>query len=111
MDVLEKQILAVNCGIEWPCLRSCSENYDGCPEGWTKLEEMCVAPTAYAGDCDHLVNISGMLQAQKKAFGLKCAAPFPCLGNTSAHSESVIDVPESPLDGPIDSRTREVFAK
>jgi CPW-WPC domain-containing protein len=102
MDVLEKQILAENCGIEWPCLRTCSENYDGCPEGWTKLEEMCVAPPDYAGACDHLVNMSGMLAKQKKGFRLKCAAPFPCLGNISDQTETVVGVAASQPDGPID---------
>jgi len=80
MSIGQKQELAIACGIEWACKTTCAQDYSKtCPEGWTTVAGLCMAPTTYAGDCSYGIDTSGMTESQKKSFAEKCSVTFPCL--------------------------------
>ena len=68
-------LLAVRCGVQWPCENKCSEDFGlapclqlpfhastysvpsrACPDGWALFDKVCIAPAlGYTGqvNCDH----------------------------------------------------------
>merc|ERR1711997_750519 len=79
MSVGEKQVLANQCGLIWPCRISCERDYSKkCPEDWQSESNLCVAPAAYAGDCSYGVDTSDMSNEQKEAWASRCGVRWQC---------------------------------
>merc|ERR1712032_688860 len=87
---LDKYKFASDCNAPWPCetaaiKTACEQDYSrACPEGWTSLSGLCMAPATYAGhfegdDCSFGIDTTGMTVAEKKSFAAKCSVQFPCL--------------------------------
>jgi CPW-WPC domain-containing protein len=110
MTVEEKEQLALICQVEWPCSSSCLQDFEvSCPEGWDEVSKdagFCVAPVTYAGSCSVGVNTTGMTMAQRKAFAVRCSAPFPCVGSRASskrgdkadHAADSLDDGNGPLE-------------
>lgn len=85
----QKQDLSSRCDVNWPCHTPCDAvNYETtCPEHWREVSlspGLCMAPSNYTGNCEFLVNMSGMTTDSKRAFATRCSAEFPCLRGSSA---------------------------
>lgn len=82
MSIQDKQELGFICGFEWKCKETCVQDYrKSCPEGWTEIGGLCLAPANYGGDCGYSINTKEMSADQKRDFAAKCAAAFPCQGD------------------------------
>lgn len=89
LSTSQKQDLSSRCNVNWPCQTPCdSVNYGTtCPEHWLEVAlspGLCMAPPNYTGDCQFLVNTSGMNMDSKRAFATRCSVEFPCLRGSSA---------------------------
>ncbi|GBE62727.1 cpw-wpc domain-containing protein, putative [Babesia ovata] len=49
-----------------------------CPEGWTKVDDMCEAPASYKGDCARSVDTSEFTVERKMLFMEDCKVEWPC---------------------------------
>ena len=108
MSIGDKQELAAVCDVKWTCATKCVEDYSkACPQGWSELSGLCIAPPTYAGECVYSVNTTGMTELQKKHFAAKCSVEFPCSGTSllrheerwSPKSVSFLSSRKLPVDG------------
>lgn len=84
-SVEDKQELEEICKISWPdapagCRR---DHVSPCPYGWwqevtPKGANSCVAPSVYAGKCNHVQVFDGMSPVEKTEWEHVCQAFFPC---------------------------------
>jgi CPW-WPC domain-containing protein len=85
MDIVQKQELALVCGLIWNCRESCKRDFSAtCPEGWDEISGLCIAPPTYAGLCGYSLNTSTLDEVQKQIFASKCAVQFPCIAHKNA---------------------------
>lgn len=91
MSEEQKLSFSTRCGVRWPCTPAESHDYsDVCPSGWSlEFGQVCSAPEAYQGPCEHEAHMNDMSRAEKKTFEAKCnvkwpAAPTACLNDFSA---------------------------
>jgi len=82
MGVAQKQELAKDCGLKWACKESCAQDFGArCPAGWSSVDDLCVAPASYAGECDYSVDTTDMTASEKQTFASHCGVKFPCAGS------------------------------
>merc|ERR1712087_401479 len=69
-----------------------------CPESWEAVDDICVAPASYAGDCDGSMNTAAMTESEKHEFASNCGVHFPCLGSAAATvAASLPTLPNGPI--------------
>lgn len=74
-----KRSFAAECGVHWPCLNSCSQDFgQPCPEGWGAFEGVCEAPATYVGPCAPFANLQDLTIQDKAQYAALCQTNFPC---------------------------------
>jgi len=82
MAVAQKQEMAKDCGVQWACKEQCEQDFNAqCPAGWSSIDDLCVAPASYAGECDYSVDTTDLTAAEKQTFASHCGVKFPCVGS------------------------------
>ena len=56
----------------------CAKDYSGCPTGWSKAGDSCLAPASYAGACPKSVSFAGLTPAERANLAASCDTSYPC---------------------------------
>jgi CPW-WPC domain-containing protein len=88
MTPLEKSVQALACGTVFPCLESCTKDYEElCPDGWTEeAGGFCTAPESYAGRCVRRQAFFSFNELQKASWAASCGVSWPCRTKRSSAS-------------------------
>jgi len=74
----DKEEFALKCRLTWPCEDACAKDFASCPDQWTNIEGLCLAPKSYAGMCSPATDFSAFSSTQKIQWAELCDAPWPC---------------------------------
>jgi len=76
----EKHARALKCGVLYPCLGSCSQDFSkSCPLGWSEdINHDCLAPVAYSGKCVTRKSFTEMGAVDKSTWAKVCDVTWPC---------------------------------
>merc|ERR1712113_90075 len=97
----EKEALAIECRLSWPCEATCARDFSGCPQGWQGSADSCVAPSSYQGICSTTTRFSGYSTRQKAEWAALCNTNWPCAGAlraATAPSVSFLAARSMPID-------------
>lgn len=112
ISVGEKQELSRVCGLTWPCTNGCERDYtQPCPQEWSNVLGLCMAPATYAGDCGFSMNTTGMSAQQKRDIASKCETQFACAGAANELPGESGARSDEMGNGPIDSRADSVVGQ
>jgi len=80
MSVPEKMAYVRHCKVSFPCQGDCDvDATTSCPSMWREVEAgVCHAPSNYVGQCGKVVNVTEFTSHDKKLFGFRCGARWPC---------------------------------
>jgi len=84
-----KRDFAIECGLRWPCLRECAQDFgQPCPKDWYEVEDgVCEAARgSYDGACLSFANLLGFANQEKAHYAALCNVEFPCV-SASANAE------------------------
>merc|ERR1712110_54595 len=74
---------------------TCTRDWAGCPDGWGRSGNSCLAPASYTGPCARAVEFEGGIP-EKKHFADDCKAPWPCAGRCPSGHGHDYDSPGCP---------------
>merc|ERR1711972_127359 len=71
MSAEQKMAFANACAVEFPCQEDCRQDFQQrCPSLWREVGAgICGAPLQYEGGCSTRLDVSGMSDEDKYAFG------------------------------------------
>jgi CPW-WPC domain-containing protein len=77
---LEKSMQALGCNAFFPCMGSCTKDYEQlCPDGWAaEAGGACTAPDSYAGRCVRRQVFGSFNELQKASWATSCGVSWPC---------------------------------
>merc|ERR1719221_1571310 len=75
-----KKDFGIRCNVEWPCTRTCKEDFkQTCPKDWTLVDGLCEANfSSYTGPCVPFANMADFTPQDKQTFADLCEVTFPC---------------------------------